>query len=124
MLLTLNTLALNMVSVVHNALKIFESMQRQLLGPDHIRAQVPSSLPSLPPLPELSLSPSLSLQSPLASEELNVSEYTHRILFGGRTAESFSPPSPLRCQDYNFKVRGERERERLTKYGHRTKLFF
>jgi hypothetical protein len=79
-LLTLNTLALNMVSVVHNALQIFESMQQQLLGPEHARAQ-----------------------SPLGSDELNVSEYTHRILFGGRTAESFSPPSPLQSQDYNFK---------------------
>jgi hypothetical protein len=79
-LLTLNTLALNMVSVVHNALQIFESMQQQLLGPEHARDQ-----------------------SPLGSDELNVSEYTHRILFGGRTAESFSPPFPLQCQDYNFK---------------------
>ena len=39
-LLTLNTLALNMVSVVHNALQMFESMQQQLLGPEHARAQV------------------------------------------------------------------------------------
>lgn len=79
-LLTLNTLALNMVSVVHNALKIFDSCQKQLLGPDNQRTQ-----------------------SPLAAEDLNVSEYTHRILFGGRTAESFSPPTPLNCQEYPFK---------------------
>ena len=43
-------------------------------------------------------------QSPLASEDLNVSEYTHRILFGGRTAESFPSPSPLECREYPFKV--------------------
>jgi hypothetical protein len=43
-LLTLNTLALNMVSVVHNALQIFESMQQQLLGPEHARAQGPPKL--------------------------------------------------------------------------------
>ena len=52
-LLTLNTLALNMVSVVHNALQIFESMQQQLLGPEHARDQVSMSL---------SLSLSLSFQ--------------------------------------------------------------
>ena len=39
-LLTLNTLALNMVSVVHNALKTFESIQKQLMGPDYVRTQV------------------------------------------------------------------------------------
>ena len=39
-LLTLNTLALNMVSVVHNALKIFDSIQRQLMGPDYAGTQV------------------------------------------------------------------------------------
>ena len=58
---------------------------------------LPSSIPSLSsPLP----------QSPLVAEDLNISEYTHRILFGGRTAESFSSPSPLECQEYPFKVRG------------------
>lgn len=47
---------------------------------------------------------SLSPQSPLAAEDLNISEYTHRILFGGRVAESFSAPLSIQCQEYPFKV--------------------
>ena len=71
-LLTLNTLALNMVSVVHNALKIFDSCQKQLLGPDNQRTQVVKEgvtggvtlIVSLPLLPSLPHSPSLSLPLP------------------------------------------------------------